>query len=56
MDLRGHNPDGGRDEKASGACLSMVILQGSCFKNGSRKVPNSVKFSKWRRINCKTFY
>lgn len=45
MDLRGHNTDWGGDGEASGTWVSMVILQGSCFKNVSRKVPSSTKFS-----------
>lgn len=45
MDRRGHDLGGGGDGEASGVCFRMVILQGNCFKSGSRKVSNSVKFS-----------
>lgn len=45
MDWGGHDPDGGGDGAAAGACFLIVILQGDCFEKGSRKVPRNVKFS-----------
>lgn len=58
LDLRGHNTDWGGDGEASGTWMPMVILQGNCFKNVSRKVPSSAKLflSGGELTNHKTFY
>lgn len=53
-----HNTDWGGDGEASGTWMPMVILQGNCFKNVSRKVPSSAKLflSGGELTNHKTLY